>query len=232
MKKVVGRNANFLLYFKKTLIFKMWVLYTISLVFVWMPLYCAFFVHIFAFKLSYTQVLWNYPKNQGAVLLSVIPNALYLTLLLLPANKVWVIFYTCLLFCSQGGCIPACNGARVWRGGGKWGSGSGVGSVAFWFGFLLWPSSVSSGVAFWSSLLLWPSGVAFCCGLLVESGLLLWLLVYPTPIPTSLTHTWLPKWVVCILLFLTNFEKLGRILYLFQNNKDRATLQHFKIIDS
>ena len=158
MKEVVGRNANFLLYFKKTLIFKMWVLYTISLVFVWMPLYCAFFVHIFAFKLSYTQVLWNYPKNQGAVLLSVIPNALYLTLLLLPANKVWVIFYTCLLFCSQGGVSQhamghGCEGVVVngvvGVGWGVWPSG-----LAFCYGLLVCP-------------LVWPSVVTFWCGLLL-----------------------------------------------------------------
>ena len=93
--------------------------------------------------------------------------------------------------------------------------------VPFYYALLLWPSTMAfcctllprpsgmhfcdsplewpSTVAFWFALLRWPSGLHFCAGLLVESGLLLWPCV-PLPPSHPLAHTWLPKWVVRILL--------------------------------
>ena len=100
---------------------------------------------------------------------------------------------------------PSILGQGMWKGG-RGVVKVGVGVVNFWYDLLLWPSGLScygllewsSAVAYWSGLLLWPSGwvvfwlkVTFCFG----------LLVCPNPTtPPPHTHTWLPKWVVCILL--------------------------------
>ena len=55
-----------------------------------------------------------------------------------------------------------------WRGG-VW-----VCGVNFWYDLLPCLLACHSVMAIWCGLLVWLSTVAFCCGLLVESGLLLW----------------------------------------------------------